>query len=1313
MKKLIVFTLLFLSTLWNLSSATKPTWIASPEYPKAFIENLNQFNGRNKIQGSSILYAIDHGPFQVYFTKGGLTYRLDKKLPRKKWDKTKPINSEGDWVRIMEMRKSVEMITDIIHVVWEGSNPDVIVTASDQTTDYFSYSMGNNNINYNFARGYKKLVYKNLYKNIDLQYEFHPEKGFKYAFILHPGADPSVIRMKYSGDASMNLDASGNLKIDTQFGPVTDHAPLTFYDTSKENVINSSFILDNNTVTFSLNNYNKSQKVIIDPWTVFPVSPNSNKVWEVETDNTGNVYTYAGDMPITLRKYNSAGALQWTYLTAWDSAGFWVGGMITHPTGDCYITSGSNGQIRKITPAGSQQWFNNPNALTSYEYWSLAFNCDLTRLVVGGTRVQFSIPTPILRGTVMEINLNNGALVQTVVVGYGNVLGLPPDIQEVSSICSASNGNYYFLTLDTVGAIKDDLSAVMFKTSQTYNFDYYIPGYGFGTKQPISAIRATHSFFYTMDGATLDKRDLNTGAIVQTTSIPGGINNGTFFGTRVNGNGGLDVDSCGNVYVGSGNAVHKFDSNLNLLASASTPGPVYDVDVSPAGEVAASGSNFVASVALSPCNVPTPVCITTLTATASSTNINCSGQCTGSATAAPLGGTPPYSYQWSNGGTTPTISNLCAGSYTVVITDGAALVDSTSVTITEPLPLNISTTAINATCGSSNGSATTSVAGGTGSVTYNWSPTGGTGAVATNLSAGIYTVIATDANGCTISDTVTVSSIGGPTVMVDSVGAVSCFGGNNGFATVSVSSGTSPYTYSWNTTPVQTSPTATGLPAGSYTITVTDSSGCIESQTITVGQPLPLTAIATVTGNDLCDMGNGTATATAGGGTPGYTFLWNTTPPQSSASASGLTAGIYIVIVTDANNCTVADTIAVSSAPSPQVSLQNQTNVSCAGQTNGSVTISVTSGTLPFTYVWSTSPPQTTATASGLAAGTYSVTVTDANNCTANFSITITSPDPLAVITSSTPSSCGNNNGTVTATVSGGTPNYSYSWNTNPVQSSATATGLFPGSYAVTITDANGCTINQTATVIDQPAFVATATGSSACTDNTGMVSVTTSGGTPPYSYQWNPTGGTASSATGLGAGTYSCLITDANGCTGTVSASVIIYPPVVADAGTDITIESGTSTQLTATGGTQYNWSPAQGLSCTDCQSPVATPDATTTYCVLVTDANGCTGSDCTTITIDVACGELFVPNAFSPDGSNHPENEKLCVYHKCIKTMEFSIFTRWGEKVFTSDSQSECWDGTYKGKALNTGIYVYFLNATLIDGTKVERKGDISLIR
>lgn len=1130
---------------------------AKYEYPKAFIENKAQFDGRNKLTGTKILYAIDHGPFQVYFTATGMTYRFDKKLPKQKWDKTKPINSQEEWEAILAKRKAVRMESTLYHIDFANANPAVELVASEPLQEYFSYGMGSNSLHYNFIKGYKQLTYKNLYPGIDLEFTFHPEKGFKYQFVVKPGADPNMIALVYNGDAPPRMDGQGNILLTTPYGDAKDHAPISFLGKEKKSIA-TSFQMIGNKITFALSPYDSKKQLVIDPWVVFPPSPNSNKVWEVETDNSGNVYAYMGDSPFYLRKYNSAGSLQWSYSSSWDSSGFWVGGMVTHPNGDTYITTGSNGEIRKISPNGSLVWYNNPNGLTSYEYWSLAFNCDLTQLVVGGSRATFSIPFPVIRGTMMNINLANGAIANTTVVGFGNITGIPPRIQEASSICSSPNGNYYFLTLDTIGSINNSLSTVGFKIPTSYNFDYYIPGYGFGTKQPISATRANGSALYTHDGQTLHKRDLLTGAILATASIPSGIiNTLPIFGTKTQGNGGLDLDNCGNVYVGSGNGVYKFDSSLNLIASAFTSGAVYDVDVATNGEVAASGVNFVATVNLSACPVMTYVCGNPVNATTTATAVSCVGNCDGTATVTAIGGTAPYTYAWNTGVSATTVNGLCAGNYTVTVTDAAGTSSVQSVTVGSPTPLVANASALN---------------------------------------------------------------------------QITCTGANNGSVVVSVSGGAGQITYSWNTTPPQSGTSINNLSPGTYVLTVTDTSGCQDTLSVTIIDPAPIVLQSSSTPST-CNQSSGTATVVASGGTGAYTYDWNSIPAQS------------------------------------------------------------------------------TATAIGLAAGSYSVTVTDANGCTSQTQVTVQGLNAPTAVANSQPA-CGSNSGSASVTVNGGASPYSYSWSPGGANTSS-INGVAAGAYQCIVTDANGCSVTVLINILANPLPTLLASTQPACGDGNGNASIVASGGTAPYAYQWNPGGSTTASISNITAGSYQCTVTDANGCSQTASVNVVTYALPVVNAGTDVSVISGQSITLTASGGISYNWTPAAGLSCDTCQITIASPFVTTTYCVTVTDANGCTGSDCMTLTVDEPCGDVFIPSAFSPDAVNDPENDRFCVYGRCIATLSLSVFDRWGKLVFETSDKLGCWDGTYKGKALNTGVYMYVAKVSLSNGENKVLKGDVSLIR
>jgi gliding motility-associated-like protein len=575
----------------------------------------------------------------------------------------------------------------------------------------------------------------------------------------------------------------------------------------------------------------------------------------------------------------------------------------------------------------------------------------------------------------------------------------------------------------------------------------------------------------------------------------------------------------------------------------------------------------------------------------------------------------------------------------VNVTDANNCPGSTTVTITQPAAaLSVSVAATPTACGGNTGTATATATGGTTTYSYAWTPNAGSGATISNLAAGNYSVVVTDANGCTANGNATVNSNNGPSISLVNSSNVTCFGANNGTATVAGTGGTGTLTYSWSPGALSGA-TQTTLAPNTYTVTVTDAGGCTNATTVTITSP---TAITVTTSNITpanCGVSNGSATIAVTGGTGTYTCNWLPSG-GSGLTANNIPAGVYTVNVQDQNGCTASGNVVVTNVGGPTVTISNSTNVSCFGGNNGSATVTATGGTIPYTYAWTPSGGSG-ATATGLSAGTYTVAVTDATGCVSSATATITAPNAITITETITNDDCANpGSGQISTVASNGTAPYTYSWS-NSV-SGATNPGLAGNtSYTVTATDANGCTATETYPLglLGNLTIVATA----------------------------SPTN-----------------------------------------------ILQGETVQLNATGATTYSWTPAANLSCVTCATPIATPSTTTTYIVTGTDPSGCIGVDTVTVYVQTVCGDLYIPTAFSPNSSGPSANNTLCIYGNCITSLNYAVYDRWGEKVFeTTEVDQQCWDGTFRGKELNSGIYAYKIRVTLTDGTYVEESGNLSLLR
>ena len=796
-----------------------------------------------------------------------------------------------------------------------------------------------------------------------------------------------------------------------------------------------------------------------------------------------------------------------------------------------------------------------------------------------------------------------------------------------------------------------------------------------------------------------------------------------------------------------------------------------------------------------------------LTTTITGTDAQCFGELTGTATVTPSGGTAPYFYVWSaNTQANPTIFGLGKGTHYVTVTDAYNCTAFDTITIGEPMPLQISTTHIPVSCyQGSDGIAQTSVTGGIGNYTYQWSVPS-TDTFALNLSAGFYFVDVLDSNNCSISDTVEVTEPPVLTLETDTI-PTSCFGYSDGGASVMPSGGNGDYTYQWSSSMADTLSSVSDLPAGSYSVTVTDLNGCTDSATVFIDQPTPITTTTSFTPTSCFGDSDGMATVIATGGTIAnrYHYTWSSTAADS-LTAINLLANWHYVTVTDDHNCFAIDSIEVEQPDLLSANLSQQP-ASCHNGTDGQASVLATGGNGGYLYNWSTF--DTTDTIYGLNAGqAYFITVTDAKNCTTLDTITIGNPDLLTATTTVTHVACHDSmNGTVTALVSGGTAPFQYQWDANTNnQTTQTATNLGPNIYTVNITDNNGCVTTANAAVSEQPPLAMSfALTSVLCYgDTTGAAEVTALGGTPNYTYQWQTNMGiqTAALATNLVAGDHTITLTDSQGCelvetitilqpdaplattltvddiscfggfngqidvdamggtapylysldntnyttssvfiglqTGTYdiytkddhgcltqnTATITEPAPIEVNLGADITIDVADSTVLSPTISNgfapfTYTWTPPDTfLSCTNCPTPtVSGLPFDKEYTLVVTDDNGCTSSDRIFVRI-IKTRNVFVANAFTPNGDFN--NDVLFVQGdaQVVSLKTFRVYDRWGELVHEvidgkPNDQTLGWDGTFKGKPMNTGTFSWYVEVEFADGESKVYKGSVLLIR
>ncbi|MCX7745154.1 MAG: gliding motility-associated C-terminal domain-containing protein, partial [Flavobacteriales bacterium] len=541
-------------------------------------------------------------------------------------------------------------------------------------------------------------------------------------------------------------------------------------------------------------------------------------------------------------------------------------------------------------------------------------------------------------------------------------------------------------------------------------------------------------------------------------------------------------------------------------------------------------------------------------------NISCFGLSDGSIDLFVSGGTTGYSYSWNNGVyTIEDLNNVPAGFYTVTVTDQNGCTRTGGITLTQPNALLITSLSAtvypgnyNITCfGLSDGNINLEVSGGTPTYTYNWN----SGAFSTqdlsNVPAGVYQVSVTDLNNCTVIGSITL--VQPQELVIDSIAPslfaggynISCNGFSDGSINLYLNGGTPLYNFNWNNGAFN-SQNLSSIAAGTYSVVVTDANNCSVTGTIELSQPNPLTHTLTASQfnggwNISCNgLSDGSIDLEVSGGTPAYSYSWNNS--STSEDLSGLIAGTYIVVVSDLNGCSFTDQI-ILTQPNAFGLSATVNDVLCNGLDNGSIDLTVTGSQPQYSYTWSNNA--TTQDIFNLGPGSYTVTVLDQNNCDTTYVFNVIELSPITAAAVETDVDCyGNNNGAINLIVGGGSQPYTFEWSNGA--NTEDLNNLSAGVYVYTITDINGCTLTDTANVHEPELLTVTLNSQvlfnghniSFYNGNDGSITTIVSGGTPEYTYLWS-TADTTKNLSNLTAGTYSVIVTDANGCSATSSITL------------------------------------------------------------------------------------------------------------------------------------------------------------------------------
>lgn len=1264
-----------------------------------FIENKGQF------KDDQILYKFSSQGLNLLISEGGVTFQLFKKQKEKEEGKNTSSN--------LMLRNAIISVETIKLDLFKGKIEKENIIPQNKLNSYFNYFSPKTPDGVKEVKKFQNLLIKDVYKNIDWKFYISKEGYLKYDFIVREGGDYKDILLQYSSLSPLNISEKGELILQTNIGKIKENKPVSFY---KNRELETTFnirsqerkITEKNTIYKSLiyfeidSNVNEdlfNSELVIDPqinWSTFFGGTSNDEFQELKSDSQGNLYgaglTWSNDFltqdagvyykgnidgnrDIVISKFNNDGELIWSTYYGGSSIDegysleidyndnlFVTGVSISNDfpledVGGYFQNFGGvmDAFVLKFDSNGNRIWATMLGGSGADVGNSIASDSDGNIIVVGWTS-STDYPTEDLGGTsffegnytsmqdifITKFNAD-GIMYWSTYFGAANDVAKSVDTDSNNSIfitgatsdCSGSwtfqDGGGYFQNSHPGGQC-DKTFILKFSEIAELQWSTYIAGSGFDIANSI----------------IVDKND-DVILLGHTNSLNfPTMDNGTFF--QPTNAGGMDL------------FISKFDNIGEMIWSTYYGGEGQDVTTTTDNLSFSECNNIYLLNRTNSNNLPFQI---PFDGGSYSHTINGGANDKFLSVFCPNGNLFWNTYLGGDGdenkgaidvdvndnifiSTTLDANSANASSYSIV-SSGSSFQENNLIGDEDIYLMKIVqgeedheiTKTDVSSCGGCDGAASISVEGLCLPISYYWSngeSTIGSDQYSNSISglcAGTYSV--TIVSFCdSIVDSIDVISVGDEPDLTLSATDVTCYGFDNGSATVEAV-GNNPFTYEWIQIP-STDSIVENLSPGNYIVEVTDNNGCTSIDSIEVFEPDLLEISLNSTPTD-CNINNGTAQVIPVGGTSGYSFEWNP-GGYVTANISSLGEGTYSVIVTDDNGCQAIDSVIVESLNSPIISIDSLSDVSCWGGSDGYASINVNGGVPSYDFQWSPSV-STTNTASGLSAGTYILVVTDNLGCEAIEEVIIAQPDSISIISNVVESDCGQEN---------------------------------------------------------------------------GSIEVFGNGGTSPYTYNWLQTIGDSSYVDSLSIGNYQLEIIDDNGCSQnfnfTVDVSNILDVEIVPST---ITIEEGGSIDLESyvdpfSTGLTYEWFPTEGLSCSDCSNPIASPDQTTAYTLIVSSIDGCVSQTSVVINVIQSCQGTFLPSMFSPNGDGN--NDHFCLLSDCVIQIELKIYDRWGELLFTSSSVNICWDGTYRNELVESGSYVYKLNAVLNTGESVKKPGNVTVI-